>query len=243
MTASRREFLTRSGVGVAALAAGSLLRPSGIASAAHATQADIPPAANAGAASATNEAAPVTTPRSDRYPIGLELYSVRGELARDLPNTLRTMAQTGYQVVEFYAPYMAWTLPYAKEVRTMLDDNGLRCYSTPNVMAAFTPGELHAKAIEMNQIPGARQLILASAPDGTNGVDGWKILCDQLTVAALQLKLHALTAGFHNHQAEWPCLPMDNASWTSLQQTHRRNSCCSLMLERAWKRVQILLRG
>src|SRR5689334_16426736 len=44
------------------------------------------------------------------YPIGLELYSVRQELARDLPATLRAVSQMGYQVVEFYAPYLGWTI-------------------------------------------------------------------------------------------------------------------------------------
>src|SRR5262245_33059952 len=58
------------------------------------------------------------------YPIGLELYSVRRELARDLPATLRAVSQMGYQVVEFYAPYLGWTIPYAKDVRTQLDDLG-----------------------------------------------------------------------------------------------------------------------
>lgn len=198
---SRREFLARSGVGAAALAAGSLLRTNGVANAENVA------GANALAATAVaGSALTCNTPRADRYPIGLELYSVRGELARDLPNTLRTVAQFGYQVVEFYAPYMAWTIPYAKDVHTMLDDNGLRCYSTHNAMAAFTPGDMNAKAIEINQILGARQMILASAPNATAGVDGWKNLCDQLTVATMQLKPHGLTAGFHNHHAEWTML-------------------------------------
>src|SRR5579859_4396453 len=65
-----------------------------------------------------------------RLPIGLELYSVRDELSRDLPNTLKTVAKMGYEVVEFYSPYFKWTPVYAKNVRTQMDDLGLRCYST-----------------------------------------------------------------------------------------------------------------
>ena len=48
-----------------------------------------------------------------KYPLGLELYSVRTELARDLPNTLRNVAKIGYEVVEFYAPYYDWSPPIA----------------------------------------------------------------------------------------------------------------------------------
>jgi sugar phosphate isomerase/epimerase len=138
-----------------------------------------------------------------KLPIGLELYSVRGELAKDLPGTLRAVAKIGYEVVEFYSPYFAWTPTYAKEVRALMDDLGLRCYSTHNHIESFTPGESMAKAIELNQIIGARHLIMASSPKGTAGLEGWKELSGRLTAAVAQLQPHGLTAGYHNHQAEW----------------------------------------
>ena len=186
---SRRNFLTFSGAAAALLAA--------------------PVTSNTAlAALVVSEALPPVSPAPDRkkYPIGLELYSVRTELARDLPNTLRTVAKLGYEVVEFYAPYYDWTIPHAKEVRTLLDDLGLRCYSTHNHIESFTPGGTMAKAIELNQILGARYLILATAPGGTTGLDGWKKLCEQLTAASEQLQPHGLSAGFHNHQTEWALL-------------------------------------
>src|SRR5262249_35616006 len=129
------------------------------------------------------------------------LYSVRGELARDLPNTLKTVAKTGYEVVEFYAPYFKWTAPYAKDVRTQMDDLGLRCYSTHNGIESFTPGDNFAHAIELNQILGCRYIVLASAE--ASGVDGWKQLGEKLSTATDQLKSHGLSAGYHNHGAEW----------------------------------------
>ena len=145
----------------------------------------------------------VPTKNGRKYPIGIELYAVREALARDLPGTLREVAKIGYEVVEFYAPYFNWTIPYAKEVRSLMDDLGLRCYSTHNHIESFTPGEGMAKAIELNQVLGARHLILSSAPKGTEGLEGWKTLCDRLTIAVEQLQPHGLSAGFHNHQTEW----------------------------------------
>src|SRR5690242_17925124 len=111
------------------------------------------PAALAAGASAANSPAqpPAGAPVGKRRPIGLELYSVRGELTRDLPNTLKTVAKTGYEVVEFYAPYFKWTAPYAKDVRAQMDDLGLRCYSTHNGIESFTLGDNFAHAIELNQ--------------------------------------------------------------------------------------------
>jgi sugar phosphate isomerase/epimerase len=138
-----------------------------------------------------------------KYPIGLELYSVRGELAKDLPGTLRQVSKIGYDAIEFYAPYYQWSLPYAKDVRSLMDDLGLRCYSTHNHIESFTPGEGMAKAIELNQIIGARHLVLSMAPKGTEGVEGYKKLCGQLSSAVTALLPHGLTAGFHNHQTEW----------------------------------------
>lgn len=150
-----------------------------------------------GAAEASDTAAP------KHYPIGLELYSVRDELTRDLPNALKTVAGYGYQVVEFYAPYFKWTPPYAKDVRAQMDDLGLRCYSTHNGFESFSKGDNAAHAIELNQILGARYIVLASAPGSTSGLDGWKHLCEELSSAVENLKPHGLSAGYHNHQAEW----------------------------------------
>ncbi len=145
----------------------------------------------------------VTSKPMKTIPIGMELYSVRGELARDLPGTLRTVARQGYEVVEFYSPYFAWSFPFAKDVRAQLDDLGLRCHSTHNPFASLTPGETMGRAIELNQILGARQIVLSSAPAGTKDVEAWKRLCGQLTTAVTALKAHGLSAGFHNHLVEW----------------------------------------
>jgi sugar phosphate isomerase/epimerase len=164
------------------------------------------PAALAARAAIGDSAAGSATPEAagaKRYPIGLELYSVRGELARDLPNTLKTVAKIGYEVVEFYSPYFKWTATYAKDVRAQMDDLGLRCYSTHNGFESFTPEDNFAHSIELNQILGTRYLVLASAPGSTSGVEGWKNLCGRLTSAVEQLKPHGLSAGYHNHQAEW----------------------------------------
>jgi sugar phosphate isomerase/epimerase len=178
---SRRNFLARTG----ALSAGALAGA---------------PGALVRAAGAPES---VQAKGAKKYSIGLELYSVRAELARDLPGTLREVAKIGYEAVEFYAPYFNWSIPHAKEVRTLMDDLGLRSYSTHNGIQSLTPGDTMAKAIELNQILGNRYLILSSAPRSASGLDGWKTLCEQLTAAVELLKPHGLSTGFHNHQTEW----------------------------------------
>jgi sugar phosphate isomerase/epimerase len=134
-------------------------------------------------------------------PVGLELYSVRDELAKDLKGTVTAVAKMGYQIVEFYSPYFEWTPDQAKDVRKLLDDLGIQCRSTHNGTPSFTADGLK-KAIELNQIIGSKYIIMASA-GRVSGVDGWKSVADQLTSTAAQLKPLGLFTGYHNHQAEW----------------------------------------
>ena len=144
-------------------------------------------------------------------PVGLELYSVRGELAKDLPGTITAVGKMGYEVVEFYAPYLNWTTETAKDVRKRLDDLGVKCHSTHNGGPSFTEDGLK-KAIELNQIIGSKYLIMSSAPRAT-GIDSWKTVAQQLTSISEKLKPLGLATGYHNHQIEWRPLegqrPMD----------------------------------
>jgi sugar phosphate isomerase/epimerase len=135
-------------------------------------------------------------------PVGIELYSVRNELMKDLVGTVRAVAKLGYEVVEFYSPYYGWTTEYAKGVRTLLDDLGIRCPSTHNSATTFTPEGL-PKAIELNAILGSKYIVMASPPRIT-GLDGWKQLAERLSTAAATLQPLGMYAGFHNHATEWP---------------------------------------
>src|ERR1700693_6424511 len=75
-------------------------------------------------------------------PVGLELYSVRNALKDDLTGTVRAVAQMGYQCVEFYAPYFDWTEAQTKDMKKLLDDLGIRCFSTRNSSSYFSSAKL-----------------------------------------------------------------------------------------------------
>ncbi len=139
--------------------------------------------------------------KDKRIPVGLELYSVRDQLKEDLPGTLREVAGIGYECVEFFAPYFDWTLDYAKEVKRLLDDLNLRCFSTHNSASSFASENI-GHAIELNKIIGSKFIVMASA--GTvAGLDGWKTVAETLNRAAERFKPLGLRAGFHNHQTEF----------------------------------------
>ncbi len=134
-------------------------------------------------------------------PVGLELYSVRNELKQNLEATVRAVAQMGYQGVEFYAPYFDWSENQTKQMRKLLDDLGIRCFSTHNDSSFLSPEKI-GRARDMNLILGSKYVVMASAKPKP-GPDGWKAVADSLNVAADQLEASGLKAGYHNHQREF----------------------------------------
>lgn len=139
--------------------------------------------------------------KARKIPVGLELYSVRDELGKDLMGTVRAVAKQGYDVVEFYSPYMSWTPEYAREVAKLLKDLKIRCLSTHNSRSALE-GDNLKKAIELNQIIGSKSIVMAS-PGRAENEDDWKRVAETLTLASQALKPLKMRAGYHNHQSEF----------------------------------------
>jgi len=150
-------------------------------------------------------AAPLASAAKKKIPVGLELYSVRTEMQKDLMGTVKAVAKLGYPGVEFYGPYYDWTIDYAKDVRKLLDDLGIVCYSTHNSAKSFTP-DGYQKAIDLNAAIGSKYVVMASA-GRVEGLDGWKKVADRLNFGAEMFKPAGIGAGYHNHQAEFK--PLD----------------------------------
>jgi sugar phosphate isomerase/epimerase len=138
---------------------------------------------------------------STKIPVGLELYSVRDQLKKDPESTIRAVAKMGYQDVEFYAPYLEWSEDQAKQMRKLLDELGIHCYSTHNDEDSFSDSKIQ-KASELNKILGSRYMVLAWS-DPKPDLDGWKKVAESLNNAAEKLAPSGLKVGYHNHDAEW----------------------------------------
>jgi len=146
----------------------------------------------AGSASAQPDGQPSA---AERIPIGLQLYSVRNECAKDLPAVLRAVAAMGYQGVEF-AGYHGRG---AAELRGLLDDNGLKCCGTHLAIDALTGGELD-RTVEFNRTLGNEFLIVASLPDGMLS-DRQRCLETARTFNEIsqQVEAEGMRVGYHNH--------------------------------------------
>src|SRR4030088_1073233 len=129
-------------------------------------------------------------------PLGLELYSVRDELKKDPEGTVRAVAQMGYQGVEFYAPYFEWSEIQTKQMRKLLDDLGIQCFSTHNDSAYLSPEKI-GRARDMNLILGSKYVVMASS-DPKPGLDGWKAVAEALNFAADRLWSFGFGGGDYN---------------------------------------------
>ncbi len=163
-------------------------------------------AAGLGAASlprlvASLEASALEAPESTyerRPPIGLQLYTVRALMARDLEGTLQAIAALGVREVEF-AGYFERT-PSA--LRTVLDRVGLTAPAAhvplPSSAAGWTPIFDAAEAL------GHRWLIVPwVGNDVRASLDGWRRLADALNEAGRAAAARGLRVGYHNHDFEF----------------------------------------
>jgi len=138
-------------------------------------------------------------------PMGIEMYSVREALTKDPQGTVRAIAEMGYQGLEFYGPYFEWSQAQTKEMKKLLDDLGIRCFSTHNSSDNFKKENIQ-KAIDLNLILGSKYEVMASSQPKP-GLDGWKEIAEVLNFAAEKLEGAGLKAGYHNHQLEF--IPID----------------------------------
>src|SRR6195256_4447773 len=138
---------------------------------------------------------------SASVPVGLELYSVREALKLDPFATVRAVAQMGYECVEFYAPYFAWSESETKQMKKLMDDLDIRCFSTHNDETSFRPENLE-RARDRNLILGSRYIVLSSSAQKST-LDSWKGLADSLNIVADKLEPSGLRVGCHNHQVEF----------------------------------------
>jgi sugar phosphate isomerase/epimerase len=137
----------------------------------------------------------------ENIPMGIELYSVRNALKQDPEGTVRAVAQLGYQGVEFFSPYFEWTEAQTKQMRKLLDELGIRCFSTHND-SSYVAKDKVSRARDMNLILGSKYVVVASAKPAA-GPDGWNAVADLLNSAAAELEPAGLKTGYHNHELEF----------------------------------------
>ncbi len=131
-----------------------------------------------------------------RIPIATQMWVVRNEAQRDLPGVLASLAELGYEGVEFADDYFGHTV---EEVRALLDANTLKVAGN-HVYLESLLGDRLAHTAEQNATLGARNLIVRSLTHEQSGSkEGILRFAAQLNEIAEKLEPYGMRVGFHNH--------------------------------------------
>lgn len=135
-----------------------------------------------------------------KVPIGLQLYSVRGEVQQDLPAALKATAAAGYVGAEpwgYPGDKLEWMGHSAQAIRKVYDDLGLTCCGIH--LAPVALSDNLERTIEFNQILGNKFLIIAADKPRMSSVAGIAELAGILNHAAEQLAPLGMFSGYHAH--------------------------------------------
>jgi sugar phosphate isomerase/epimerase len=138
-----------------------------------------------------------------RIPIALQLYSIRHDCERDLPGTLKRVAEMGYEGVEFAGYYGR----SAQELRAMLDDLALVVAGT-HIRLDTLLGDQLAETVAFNRVLGNRFLIVPGlSEERRNSRQAWLGTAGIFDQVAGRLAAEGMVTGYHNHHIEFT--PMD----------------------------------
>jgi sugar phosphate isomerase/epimerase len=134
-----------------------------------------------------------------KIPIALQLYTIGADLRQDMAGSLQKVAKLGYKGVEF----AGFNNVDAKDIRKMLDDNGLQCVGCHTALNTLQGAEFD-KTVEFNKTIGNPRLIVPSLSGNyTNSRKSIEDAADIFTGIAAKLKPLGMQTGFHCHPGEF----------------------------------------
>jgi sugar phosphate isomerase/epimerase len=162
--------------------------------------------------------------KGNGLPIGLQLYTLGGDLRADVDGMLGQVAAIGYRTVEL-AGYLGRT---PQQLKASFDKAGLKATSSHVQAKGNGPEPTLAdldRLIADAHVIGIEHIVLPSAPiperidtkprpgEGAADTfarvhaqltaDDWKAVADLLNAKGRALKAAGLTMGYHNHNAEF----------------------------------------
>ncbi len=129
--------------------------------------------------------------------VGVQLYTVRSEMQKDVAATVARIAQIGYKEVEFAGYFQ---LP-PDRVRALLDQHGL---TSPSVHVAIEILERDFASFAANaKVIGHKWLIVPSLNTRQmTTAESWKAMAARFNALGKQAREAGLRFAFHNHAVE-----------------------------------------
>ena len=145
-------------------------------------------------------------------PVGFQSWTIKDQLSKDFPGTLKSMSAQGYKLIEMCSPKGYATIGFGAfvdmkpaDMRKIINDAGLTCPS-----CHFGSAELFDDVdgrIEWAQQLGLTQMICSTfwLPK-TATLKDYQDAADKLNRSGEKIKKAGIQAGFHNHEFEFAML-------------------------------------
>jgi len=131
-------------------------------------------------------------------PIGLQLYTLRAELEKDVAGTIQQLAKIGYRDVEIYSLYGKSAAEFGK----ILSDNGITAssghYLLPDVKNNWEKRVEDAKTLKLKYMVNAILM-----PEERKSFDDYKQLVEVFHKAAETAQQAGIQFCYHNHNFEF----------------------------------------
>lgn len=131
-----------------------------------------------------------------QFKVGIQLFSVRDEMEKDMDKTLGEIKAMGYDYVEF-AGYFGKS---AEEVKALLDKHGLTCISVHQAIDLFV--EQGQPAYDFLKTIGAEYSAIPWYPVEKYN-DNWDDTIETFTKIGKELKDNGIQMLYHNHDFEF----------------------------------------
>ena len=146
---------------------------------------------------------------SDKKSVGLQLYSLRDELPKDVKGTIAKVAKAGFKEVETYGFSIKdqfWGLTPA-EFKKLLDDNGLTApsghYGLGSYLTDGNTEELKA-AIATAKVLGSEYVTIPWLDESIRkSADDYKKIAVKINEAGKLAKEAGIRLAYHNHNFEF----------------------------------------
>ncbi len=133
-----------------------------------------------------------------KFKVGVQLYSVRDYMEKDMDKTLGEVKAMGYDYVEF-AGYFGKS---AEEVKALLDKHGLECISVHQApQLFFDEGQ---SAIDYLKVIGAKYCAIPWYEESKlAGSAEWEDTVKKFTKLGEDMKANGIKLLYHNHEFEF----------------------------------------
>lgn len=165
--------------------------------------------ANSGILAAAALIAPSCAFAADKKAVGLQLYSLRDEISKDVAGVLAQIAKAGFGEVETYGfskKDQFWGLS-PKEFKALLDKNGLKTpsghYGLGSYLADGNTDELK-EAIKAAKTLGAKYITAPWIDESLRkSADDYKVIAKRLNDAGKLCAQEGVKFAYHNHDFEF----------------------------------------